>query len=102
MCPGCQGIYRVSHALLEQAISDQGKVFIAVIDQDRDSGSSKPLTSSKGSYAIVAQVLGVQRLADSAMIRTRAEDRVLLQVCSVACIRLMYHRAFCQRAMMLL
>lgn len=95
--PGAHGLHRVSASLLDNLAADQGRVIIAAIENGTClgplSGASarsapgaagggflKPVAPSKGSYAVLCQVVGVQRLGEGGMVRLRAEERVAVQV----------------------
>lgn len=84
LVPGQRQLLYVDEAQLEQIIQDQGRVVLACMQSPDSSSSSAPklLGPSKGSWAVSAAVVGVQRLPGSsrALVRLVVTDRAAVQV----------------------
>eukprot|EP00798_Chlamydomonas_sp_ICE-L_P024041 gene24041-9618_t len=79
--PGVEAVMRVEQAILDQVIGDEGQVVLSVMAPG-ETPTTLPPPKGTGSYAVLAQVFGVQRLPGSSeggFVRLRAEQRVLVQ-----------------------
>jgi hypothetical protein len=84
LVPGQRQLLYVHEAQLDQIIQDQGRAVLACLQNPDCSSSSTPklLGPSKGSWAVSAAVVGVQRLPGSsrALVRLVVTDKVAVQV----------------------
>ncbi|CAG9462098.1 unnamed protein product [Pedinophyceae sp. YPF-701] len=82
LTPGCRQVVTLSESAANAVVADDGRIILAQVEQG-PSGPAVP-APRKGSRAVLAQLVGIQRVGDMAYLQIVVEERVIVQGVRVA------------------